>query len=56
MEKLPFESPGSSCCLSEMTDEQLMAPQTFLVTLSSLVGSLLSKDLLPYIDIDFSGF
>lgn len=56
MDKLPFESPGSSCFLSGMTDE-LTALQTLLAALSSLLGNLLlSKDLLPHTDTDFSSF
>lgn len=57
MEKPPFVGLGSSSCLSEMTDEQLAALKTLLVALSSLVESfLLSKDLFPHTDTDFSGF
>lgn len=57
MEKPPFVGPGSSSCLSEMTDEQLTTLKTLLVALSSLVESLLlSKDLFPHTDTDFSGF
>lgn len=57
MEKLPFQSPGSSCFLCKMTDERFTALQTLFFAPSSLVGKLLlCKDLLPHTDTDFAVF
>lgn len=57
IETLPFQSPGSSCFLSKMTDERLTAMQTLFVAPSSLVGMLLlPKDFLPHTDAGFVVF